>query len=31
MREVLRAIGRNLFSLDLWEMSIEEIDAIVEY
>jgi hypothetical protein len=29
--DVLCVIGRNLVSLDLWEMSVEEIDAIVEH
>jgi hypothetical protein len=31
MRDVLRVVGRNLVSLVLWEMSIEEIDGVVEY
>jgi hypothetical protein len=29
--DVFRVIGGNLVSLDLWEMSVEAIDVIVEY
>jgi hypothetical protein len=31
MRDVLRVIGRNLISLELRKMSVEEIDGVVEY
>jgi hypothetical protein len=30
MSDVLRFIGRNLASLELWKMSVEGIDAIVD-